>query len=397
VDSDSGNGLGRSDSDSEDQSDEDSEDSRDSGSIKTKTMKSSTASPKASSRRGMSPKASFVGGGSKSGPIGPKSIKSMRSNKSGRSAGLASVVSAARQSIASGKPSAPPEPKLSAYQLAQQQREAEAKAKAQADADALAARIEQWRLWMNANSLGGCNAPMPPPANAYIASITPPPDPDPLSRKRTAQLTVQKSFPVPPPTHHDWRPSVPEGLTWLSEEGTWQAAVNARVHGATPIGSAVVNVTCMDSYGVTADLDAVLLHPMLCALGLQRGTSGAGAVDRSFPILPSLPKHREPEAAMDPAPAASKPYTYAELVEVRTSAQKAAEARPHQPPFVEKFYPRMLGHVMTFHPYTPAVQKVANTRPLPVSIQDRMRMRKWLDEGLNSEPPMWYLLKHPHL
>ena len=58
-----------------------------------------------------------------------------------------------------------------------------------------------------------------------------------------------------------------------------------------------------DSYGIDTHLDGLLLHPMMAGLGLQSGTHGVGAVERSFALEPTLPRLRQAAPTQDPAPA----------------------------------------------------------------------------------------------
>ena len=292
--------------------------------------------------------------------------------------------------------------------------------KVKAEEDALNARLERWRLWLAANGSHGAGtltAPkggasgsvtiFAPPSGGHggPGSAPPPRSPSPISaaaaaslqaqeldKKRTAQLTILRDFGGGPKA-----PAMPGECVWLATEDTWATMITNRMHVDAPVLESDVEVACMDSFGIDTYLDEVLLSPMLVPLGLAASTGGIGAVAKSFQIEPSLPRVRSAIPAYDPQPPYPYPYTHAQLIEVQSTAAKRMAARPHPVQFVEKFVPRSVWHTVYFHPYTPPKTRVKTERPLPQSILDRMRERKWKDETMAAEPPMWFLLKHPHL
>ena len=145
-----------------------------------------------------------------------------------------------------------------------------------------------------------------------------------------------------------------------------------------------------------AELDRVLRHPLLAPLRFVCGTSGFGAVERSFQIEPTLPRLRPGPPLLDPAPPSPPPYTRTEAAAVRALAAQHQQARPPPAAFTEPFVPALVKYSVRFWPYTPQVKKAAE-RALPKPVLEKMREKKWRETTINQDPPMWHLLKHPFL
>ena len=136
------------------------------------------------------------------------------------SGGLSSVVSRMKTASVIAAGGTPPPVKPPPFDPFAEARAAKA-AKEKADADAVALRVERWRAWMVAH------AREPP---AAVASATGSAEGTTPARagvaRRIAQLTVLRQFPQ---RHASVGPTVPEGLTWLGLEPSWQALVQGRV------------------------------------------------------------------------------------------------------------------------------------------------------------------------
>ena len=85
-----------------------------------------------------------------------------------------------------------------------------------------------------------------------------------------------------------------------------------------------------------------------------------------------------------------------QVASLRAVAASRAASRPRPPAFVEAFVPARVTHTVTLWPYTRPVVRNKD-RPLPQVVLDRMRERKWRATTMDQDPPMWTLLKHPHL